>query len=121
MSLKNILIIDDEPDMRETLQDALALNGYQSTTADSGLTAFKLIKEGAKPSLILLDLMMPGMDGLSFLESSSAILSRDKTPIILMSAEGRLEIKAKGKMINGILKKPIKLDQLLDVAKRYCG
>lgn len=61
-----ILVVDDEPDACDFLKQFLTLKGYQATTATSGPEALKKVKE-ERPDLILLDIRMPGMDGIEVL------------------------------------------------------
>lgn len=66
--LANILVVDDEPGMRRYLQTLLEVDSYQVTTAQSGPEAVKRLRGGSRPDLVLLDLLMPELDGLQTLE-----------------------------------------------------
>jgi two-component system response regulator AtoC len=66
--LANILVVDDEPSMLRYLQTLLEVDSYQVTTAQSGVEALKRLRRGPTPDLVLLDLLMPELDGLQTLE-----------------------------------------------------
>jgi two-component system, NtrC family, response regulator AtoC len=66
--LAKILVVDDEPSMRRYLQTLLEVDSYQVTTAQSGVEALNCVRSGATPDLVLLDLLMPELDGLQTLE-----------------------------------------------------
>lgn len=89
MSIKQILVIDDEDDLRNLIQTCLELMaGWQVLSARSGIEG--LIKAQAEqPDAILLDLMMPEMDGLTTLQQLRSTSVTKHIPVILLSAKGR--------------------------------
>lgn len=93
---RKILIVDDEPDIIQFIGDALADEGYEVLTAYNGADVFEHLS--ADPDLILLDVMMPGLDGL---EVCRAIRERASCPILFLSAMGREEDRIKGLMAGG--------------------
>ncbi|HTP29472.1 MAG TPA: response regulator [Anaeromyxobacteraceae bacterium] len=107
-----IQIIDDDPDIRESLSDVLEDAGYRAVTSPNGARALQDLKDGLRPDLIILDLMMPVMDGWSFRRT----LLRDPIlatiPVLILSAASNLngvsELKAAG-----LLRKAVRLDELL--------
>ncbi len=122
MARKPILIVEDDPDIRSNLQEFFEGEGYPVLLADHGQAALDLLgrRSTPRPGLILLDLMMPVMDGSTFL--SKLPLSHPEisaqTPIFIITAGGAshgLTIKT-----TGFLKKPLDLDELSDLATRYC-
>jgi len=86
MSEEKILIVDDEANIRELIGFNLKNEGYRIMTAGDGLTALKLIKE-ERPSLILLDLMLPGMNGYEVCKEVRREKELSTTPIIILSAK----------------------------------
>lgn len=82
-----ILIVDDEPDILEILSYNLANEGYQVETADNGEKAVKMAKK-LKPQLIILDVMMPEMDGIEACEQIRKINSLEDTVITFLTARG---------------------------------
>ena len=80
-----ILVVEDDPDIRELLMLILTQQGYDVDTADSGLTGLASL-ETAIPDVILLDLAMPEMDGLAFLQRRGQIDKIRDIPVIVVSA-----------------------------------
>lgn len=118
MQCKSILIIEDEPIIRETLKDSLELEGYQVTAVENGKEGLEMVHRMERPCLILLDLMMPVMNGFEFLEKKGNEVAIATIPVIIVSA---FPDQAKKINANGFVKKPIDLDLLLDFIKRYCS
>src|ERR1700679_2088809 len=88
---KTILIVEDDQGIRETLVEILDSEGYIVLSASNGLEALQVLRSTAvKPDLILLDLMMPVMDGLSFKAQSSQDPSLAKIPVVIMSADQKI-------------------------------
>lgn len=82
-----ILLVDDEPDILEIIGYNLSAEGYQVITAENGMEAVKLAKK-KKPQLIILDVMMPEMDGIEACEQIRKIPSLEKTIITFLTARG---------------------------------
>lgn len=114
---KPILIVEDDNDIRETLQQALELEGFRVFTAPNGQDALESLPKIEKPGLILLDLMMPVMNGWQFLEAKKGHADLMTIPVIVITAAGD---KVKTVDANGVIKKPVDLDDLLSVVKQYC-
>jgi len=87
MPRENILIVDDEEDILELLRYNLAKNGFNVTTATSGEDALKIIKTKTF-DIILLDLMLPGIDGLDVCKEFKKNQSISSIPIIMLTAKG---------------------------------
>jgi len=113
-----ILIIDDDDDLRETLQLLLDDSGYGVTTVGTGQAALEQLKAGARPSLILLDLMMPEMNGWQFLERARADSVLGSIPVVIMTArrKGADLLPAPSKQV---LHKPFDTARLLSTVARY--
>ncbi|MCA8974434.1 MAG: response regulator transcription factor [Planctomycetes bacterium] len=107
----SILVIEDEPDLREGLKHNLQLEGYAVETAADGTEGLRKAKDG-KASLILLDLMLPGMPGLEVLRSVRQ--TGLETPIIIVSAKGQDRDKVAGLELGAddYLTKPFGLSEL---------
>ncbi len=87
MPKENILVVDDEADILQLLQYNLAKDGYRVTCADSGEAALKTAKTQL-PDLIILDLMLPGLDGLEVCKRLRADSKTQHIPIIMLTAKG---------------------------------
>ncbi|HWC75025.1 MAG TPA: response regulator [Gemmatimonadales bacterium] len=110
-----ILVVDDDLDLRETLADTLKDRGFDVVTAANGLEALKLVRSLASPpSVILLDLMMPVMDGYGFLEERRKDPGLASIPLAIVTAGHGVDRKRLG---NGapIVPKPFNLPQLLGI------
>jgi len=85
--LKTVLYVDDEPDIREVVQMSLSLvEGLDVQICESGERALQLLPQ-LKPDLVLLDVMMPGMDGPSTLQKMRSIPALAKIPVVFMTAK----------------------------------
>ncbi len=117
MQNNRILVVEDDESIRETFKLALEVQGYTVFTASNGKEAIDLLQKISRPSLILLDLMMPVMDGWGFVEELEKKGNFSSVPVVVVSAftEKAKPIKAKA-----IVKKPVDLDLLFDVVSRYC-
>jgi CheY-like chemotaxis protein len=118
MQSKSVLIIDDEDGIRETLQLALELEGYDVHTAANGKEGFEVLGRIRKPCVILLDLMMPSMNGWEFAVAMAKSERHKSIPIVVVSA---FEDQAQGLPVRSVLKKPIDLSTLLDVVHHWCA
>lgn len=87
MADEKILVVDDEEHIQELIKFNLEKNGYKVILADNGIDAIKLAKENL-PQLMLLDLMLPGMDGLDVCKEIRKDLSMPNMPIIMITAKG---------------------------------
>jgi len=119
--LVRVMVIDDDPDCLEVVSDALALSGYGVITASNGREALRALECDPKPALILLDLMMPVMDGWQFLEERNRRASLTQIPVALLSGERDLDKRARSLGVAGSIPKPAELDQLLSVVERLVG
>ena len=116
--MKQILIVEDNQPIRDTLRMMLEMEGYAVTTASNGREALDKLKEIERPCLILLDLMMPAMNGWEFLEAQRADIHIATIPVLVTSAG--IE-KDSISSIAGFLKKPLEMDTLLAFVKRFCS
>jgi CheY-like chemotaxis protein len=120
-SLPRILIIDDEDDIRDAIAELLEAEGYNVVVARDGSEAIAHLAAGAHGvSLILLDLMMPNIDGWTFRRQQLADPSTAAIPVVIMSAAYDVRAAAASLAVSDFLVKPIKLSSLLNVVQRYC-
>lgn len=108
---RRVLIVDDDADLRETLCTALADEGYECTGAANGAEALARLRSGDMPQLILLDLMMPVMDGWTFREEQKKDPRLAGIPVLVLSASP-LTAEHLGDSLRAI-RKPMDLDVLL--------
>lgn len=118
MSCKNILVIEDDPAIRQTLKDVLEIEGYSVATAVNGKDgADQLLRGQSRPCAILLDLMMPTNNGWQFLDFQKNDPQFQKIPVIVCSA---YEESAKAIHPDAFVPKPVQLNHLLGTVKSFC-
>ena len=112
-----ILVIDDDPDSRELLQRTLEGDGYAVVTAEGGEEGIELARR-VKPSLITLDVMMPGMDGWAVLKELKADRTLRNVPVMMITIVGEKDL---GYSLGAVehLTKPVDRDTLRHFAKIY--
>ena len=114
-----VLVIEDEPDSRIMLATLLTMKGYSVVTAEHGAEGLDLAKH-AKPCLILLDLMMPVMDGQGFRRHQLADPAIADIPVVLVSAHADAEQVATDMGAVGCLSKPISFATLISTIEDAC-
>ena len=113
-----ILVVDDDPDILEALSEILEAEGYEVDRARHGQEALARIDQ-RRPDLILLDLMMPVMDGWEFLRLQQRDPKIARVPVIILSALDQARIGDVGAA--AALKKPLDFDRLLDLVRGHCN
>lgn len=118
--MPSVLIIEDDPDMRELERTALECGGYDVRVAPNGREGLRELYD-RRPCVILLDLMMPVMDGLTFLAERRRHPTAAEVPVVCVSAAGP-EMIAHALRLGAreCLQKPTDLDQLCDLVRIYC-
>ncbi len=118
MSAPYILVVDDEPDIRELVSEILQDEGYQVVTAENGEQARQALRE-RRPDLILLDIWMPDVDGISLLKEW-AEAGELPCPVIMMSGHGTVETAVEATRLGAydFLEKPLSLAKLLLTVER---
>jgi CheY-like chemotaxis protein len=120
-SSKLVLVVDDDPDIRETVREILEEQGYRVLDAENGLEALGRLRAGSMPDLILLDLSMPIMGGPEFCSERQKDPALSRIPVVVVTATGSPDQKVSRLLINGLLRKPVGLDELLGTVERFCG
>jgi CheY-like chemotaxis protein len=118
--MPHILIVEDDTDIREDLAFTLEHEGYRVTTARNGLEALQELRTGRLPCLILLDLMMPVMDGWAFRAQQLSEPALAGVPVVVISGVADSRDHAIELKVDEILPKPIRLERLLPTLRRYC-
>jgi PAS domain S-box-containing protein len=116
-----ILIVDDDAAIRRELTEVLAAEGYPVASAADGRQALTWLRGHPEPALILLDLMMPVMDGWELAATMRAEQSLSQIPVVVMSCLEKSEATAALLGASGVLRKPLHLEKLIDVAARFCN
>jgi CheY-like chemotaxis protein len=115
---RNVLIVEDDPDVRDALTQVLEFEGYGVTGVCNGVEAIESMRSGASPHVILLDLMMPVMDGMQFRSEQLRDPQLANIPVVIISADRKAEQKAESMGVAAYLKKPLEVDNLLDLVAR---
>jgi DNA-binding response OmpR family regulator len=110
---RRVLVVDDDPMIREILLSALELDGYEAAAAGDGMAALEAV-DRERPALVVLDLMMPRMDGFAFAAALEERGLRGQVPLLVLTADGRAEEKAARIGAEGWLEKPFALAELLE-------
>lgn len=114
-----VLVVEDDTDTREMLVRFLELEGYTVESAANGRDALERLERGSRAGVIVLDLMMPVMDGWQFRREQGQRAAIADIPVIVVSAAGRDRIRQID--ANAYLSKPVDLDELLSHVGEYCG
>jgi len=117
---KTILIVDDERDYADMIRMRLEANGYEVITAYDGESGLKAAQEN-KPNLILLDVMMPGIDGLQVISRLRRDEKTIKIPVVMLTARGETKAIMKSQQLHAVdhLIKPCEPEELLSTVQRY--
>lgn len=113
-----VLLIDDDEDIRDTIQSLLELRGYRVRTASDGADGLASMRR-EPPSLVILDLMMPGMNGEAFRAAQLREPALAAIPVVVLSGAGRIADKASLLGVEAV-SKPIDLQILFDTVERFC-
>jgi DNA-binding response OmpR family regulator len=115
--MNKILIIDDEVNLRETINELLTYSGYEVYEAENGKDGIEKIKE-TEPNLILCDIMMPFLDGYGFMDELKKT-KFSQIPVLFISAKVSVEDQVKGISLGakGYIEKPFKLETLISAVK----
>ena len=110
-----ILVVEDDPDLRRILKLQLESRGFEIVQAENGAEGFKAI-QAALPHCVILDLMMPVMDGFGFLKRVRSIMSTKDVPILILTASEDERNKVRGfqYQANAYMSKPYDLEKLTE-------
>jgi CheY-like chemotaxis protein len=114
-----VLIVEDDADLREMMAQLLQLEGYRAETVANGRDALHYLSAGDRPDVILLDLMMPVMDGWEFRRRQVQDPSIARVPVVVLSALDQARAFDLGG--TAFLKKPLDFDRLLELVRRFCA
>jgi len=114
-----VLVVDDDRDARDSISQLLAAKGYSTVQAENGQQALNILKATPHlPCLIVLDLVMPVMDGYRFLTLRAEDPTLRDIPVVVTSANP--QAGATLKEIDAYLTKPVNIDRLIDVIDQHC-
>ena len=114
-----VLVVEDNADVREGMRICLEQRGYAVATAGDGSEALQLLDAGLRPCLILLDLMMPKVDGFGFRREQLADPAKASIPVVLFSGmyDARMQCTVLGTL--GYMQKPVDPERLLTLVAQH--
>jgi CheY-like chemotaxis protein len=115
---RTILVVDDDEDIRDTLRVALELQGYHVLVAGNGREALEFLRTAPRPDLILLDLMMPVLDGWGFVAELEKDAALAGVPVVVVTAYVDPARPVPRAVMT--IEKPFDLVGLLDAVKKSC-
>jgi DNA-binding NtrC family response regulator len=115
-----VLLVDDEPDFRETLAKRLGRRGIEAVTADSAVEALALMKNQPQLDAVVLDVKMPGMDGIEALKHIAA--THPGVAVLMLSGHAHVETAMKGLELGAFdyLMKPVDIEELVFKLQDAC-
>jgi CheY-like chemotaxis protein len=118
MAQKTVLVVEDDPDIRDIVQDLLESEGYDVIPASHGKQALEFlwgVKTTAKPDLVILDMMMPLVDGRQVLEAMQSDTDLASIPVLVISAV----VREKPAGAAAFLRKPVSLEKLFETVRTF--
>ncbi len=116
-----VLIVEDDEDIRADLGAILRIKGYAVGEAANGREALEQLRSGELPCLVVLDLMMPVMNGWELRAAMRADERLQNLPVVVVSGAGRIDQEEAAALAPAaVLVKPFELSQLLELVARYC-
>lgn len=116
---KYVLLVEDDPDIRELVLEAFQIMDVQATAATCGSEAIEALQRHGNPAVVLLDLMMPKTDGVWFCNERKKYPEFLDIPVVILTADSKIESKAAELSVNGFLRKPVTIDDLMKTVNRY--
>lgn len=113
----SVLVVEDDEDIRNSIIDLLESEGFQAQSAANGKEALDLLHHIQKPCLVLLDMMMPIMNGREFLDLVMKDSYLAPIPVVIVSA---IADKTNTQGAIGFLKKPIDIDMVMKLVEKFC-
>jgi CheY-like chemotaxis protein len=118
--MKTVLVVEDTDDLRELFIEALTQEGYTAIGAENGEEALEVLRNlQEEPCLVLLDMMMPVMDGATFVRTLHHSHRLAALPVVLVSAENIKPGAVEG--VRGVVKKPVEISVLHALVRDFCG
>jgi CheY-like chemotaxis protein len=119
---RTVMVVEDDRDVREAIAEVLADSRYVPLRAANGAEALQRLRSAPiRPCVILLDMMMPTMDGWQFRVEQQRDPSVKDIPVVVLSAHADAAATAVKMAADGYLTKPVELERLLHVVERFCA
>jgi CheY-like chemotaxis protein len=112
------MVVDDDEDIRESIEILLSSRGIRVSTAAEGAEALRLLRGADRPSVILLDLMMPGMNGFDLRNTLDTDPELSGIPVVVITGAGNA---ARPEQLHApVLRKPFDFATLMSTVNRFC-
>jgi CheY-like chemotaxis protein len=118
---QRILLAEDDPEIQSSLAEALGDEGYVVDLASNGRSALRYLENGYRPDVIILDLMMPVMNGWAFRAVQLAEPTTKDIPVVLLSAGSNLHLIATELQTPYYMKKPVEIGRLFEMLREIEG
>lgn len=115
--LTSVLVVEDDIDLRESLEEVLEQEGFAVRTASCGASALSALSEADRPDLLVLDLMLPGMDGFQLRREMQANPALRHIPVIIATAMPEANRMHESLQASAYLEKPFDLEKLFTLAR----
>jgi two-component system chemotaxis response regulator CheY len=117
----NILVVEDDSSLRDAMGDLLGEEGMSATRAENGQVGLDLLRAGARPCLVLLDLQMPLVDGMTFRRRQLEDPRIAGIPVVVMTGQPGKAQEAKRLGVALTMSKPIAPSRVVGVVERFCA
>ncbi len=118
-AVRSVLVVDDHHAVRDAVRSALVKHGYAALVAADGAEALRMLDRGVLPDVIILDLMMPKMNGFEFLMALRSRSNLGPVPVVVLSVSRSYTADDLG--VRSVLRKPCELSELLSAVARSCS
>ncbi len=115
-----VLVVDDNDDVRESFVMLLLMHGYRATGASSGFGALRLLRDGLRPRVVILDLRMPGMDGWTVLDHMQTDPALASIHVVVVSGDVHECERAEARGLKNFFRKPVAPNTLLTAIAERC-
>jgi CheY-like chemotaxis protein len=115
-----VLIAEDNAEVREVLEEIIRAEGAEVAAVSNGAEAWERVRQAPYPCLVLLDLKMPVLDGVGFLNMRNADPETARIPVIMLTGSIELEGREKELNIQGYVRKPFDPEALSRMVREYC-
>jgi len=119
--VKTVLLVEDDLALRSSLSELLETAGYRALAAGNGFEAVDLLRHRPRPDLILLDLMMPVMNGWAFLKYRNEHPVLSSVPVVVTTGWKEVPGEADVIGVQGYLRKPLDPKEVLETVRTHCG
>lgn len=117
----NILVVEDDPALRNAMGELLEEEGIAATCAENGQAGLDLLRAGPRPCLVLLDLQMPFVDGLTFRRRQLEDPQLAGIPVVMMTGQPSPQAEVVSLGVALCMKKPIAPSRVVGVVEQYCA